>query len=189
MTKHRKASSTKRIEQRIWTDGQHWTVQQGTLRRRRGRPGAVRPLFQVVAEKIPFAALDKVRGHVQSLPGIAASGVYVAHDSMGTPRYIGRGSIFLRLQGHRDAHIHELLYFSFYVVKDKVHEREIETLLIRAAGPSLLGQKAGEKEMEDVMKQAHTILQVLKCFRGYSSATYLENGVLVTHSETVFRDQ
>jgi hypothetical protein len=32
------------------------------------------------------------------------------------------------------AQILELKYFFFYVVKDKRHEREIETLLIRAAG-------------------------------------------------------
>jgi hypothetical protein len=29
------------------------------------------------------------------------------------------------------------VYFSFYVIKEKIHEREVETLLIRAAGPSL----------------------------------------------------
>ena len=69
---------------------------------------------------------------------ITATGIYVAHDSMGTPRYIGRGNIFGRLASHRKAHHHELVYFSFYVVAEKIHEREVETLLIRAAGPSLL---------------------------------------------------
>lgn len=29
------------------------------------------------------------------------------------------------------------MYFSFFVVADKVHEREIETIMIRAAGPLL----------------------------------------------------
>lgn len=41
--------------------------------------------------------------------------------------------------GHGDkSQLLELKYFSFYVVEDKKHEREIETLLIRAAGPLLL---------------------------------------------------
>src|SRR5690606_41017744 len=57
--------------------------------------------------------------------------------SMGSPRYVGRGSIFARLKSHKNAHPHELVYFSFYIVEDKQHEREIETLLIRAAGDQL----------------------------------------------------
>jgi hypothetical protein len=65
------------------------------------------------------------------------NGVYVAHDSMGFPRYIGRGAIFTRLKARKDAQPLELTYFSFYVVSEKKHEREIETLLIRAAGPLL----------------------------------------------------
>ncbi len=28
-------------------------------------------------------------------------------------------------------------YFSFFVVEEKIHEREIETIMIRAAGPLL----------------------------------------------------
>jgi hypothetical protein len=56
---------------------------------------------------------------------------------MGEARYIGRGNIFTRLAGHKKAHRLELQYFSFYVVEDRKHEREIETLLIRAAGPLL----------------------------------------------------
>jgi len=96
----------------------------------------VRPLFKVVAEKLPFAALAKVRKHCREA-GLPTTGVYVAHDSMGTARYVGRGSIFSRLRSHRRGHPHELAYFSFYVVQDRTHEREIETLLIRAAGGSL----------------------------------------------------
>jgi len=56
---------------------------------------------------------------------------------MGQARYIGRGNIFSRLAGHKKAHQLELQYFSFYVVEDRKQEREIETLLIRAAGPLL----------------------------------------------------
>ena len=40
-------------------------------------------------------------------------------------------------KSRRDAQELELVYFSFYVVLHKKHEREIETLLIRAAGPLL----------------------------------------------------
>ncbi len=53
---------------------------------------------------------------------------------MGCPRYIGRGNIFGRLASRRKAKPDELAYFSFYVVSEKMHEREVETLLIRAAG-------------------------------------------------------
>jgi hypothetical protein len=56
---------------------------------------------------------------------------------MGTPRYIGRGDIFGRLNSHWKKYQRELLYFSFYVMDEEIHEREVETLLIRAAGPSL----------------------------------------------------
>src|SRR5207249_2461231 len=40
----------------------------------------------------------------------------------------------------------------------------------------------------DVNKQARTVLEVLKCFRGVTSATYLEDDVLVTHHESVYHD-
>jgi hypothetical protein len=41
---------------------------------------------------------------------------------------------------------------------------------------------------DDVRTQVRTLLRVLKVFRGYSSAVYFEDGVLVTHGETVIRD-
>jgi hypothetical protein len=56
---------------------------------------------------------------------------------MGYARYIGRGKIFPRLRACREKHKLEVMYFSFYVVEEKKHEREIETLLIHAAGPLL----------------------------------------------------
>ncbi len=40
----------------------------------------------------------------------------------------------------------------------------------------------------DVLKQVRTVLEVLKVLRGGTSATYYEDGKLVTHSETVIRD-
>jgi hypothetical protein len=133
--KNTKRTSTKTQIQKVWT-GTNWTVHYGELKRGRGRPPTVSHLFKYLGEKIPYDALDDVRSHFVS-DGTPAQGVYVAHDSMGTPRYIGRGSVFTRLRAHRKAHPHELLYFSFYIVEDKQHEREIETLLIRAAGDQL----------------------------------------------------
>ena len=56
---------------------------------------------------------------------------------MGYPRYIGRGDIFGRLAARHKAQVLELAYFSFFVVENKMHEREIETIMIRAAGPLL----------------------------------------------------
>jgi hypothetical protein len=43
-------------------------------------------------------------------------------------------------------------------------------------------------DKESVSKQVHTVLEVLKCYRGTTSATYLEGGVLVTHGQSVFQD-
>jgi hypothetical protein len=44
------------------------------------------------------------------------------------------------------------------------------------------------RKLDPVMKQVHTVLEVLKVFRSYASVTYLQDGVWVTHSETVIRD-
>jgi hypothetical protein len=85
-------------------------------------------------EKLPFEALNEVNKRLRS-QAVRREGVYVAHDSMGYARYIGRGRIFARLRSCRDRHKLEVKYFSFYVVEEKKHEREIETLLIHAAGP------------------------------------------------------
>lgn len=131
----RKPSATKTKLGQVWQDPT-WTVTCGELRRRPGRPRRAEPLFTAVAEKVPFGALDFVRRDLKAR-AIPLTGVYIAHDSMGVPRYIGRGSIFSRLRRRRARQQLELLYFSFFVVTEKTHEREIETLLIRAAGPQL----------------------------------------------------
>jgi hypothetical protein len=57
---------------------------------------------------------------------------WVKHATLG-----GAISFFSRLANHKKAHQLELHYFSFYIVEDRKHEREIETLLTRAAGPML----------------------------------------------------
>ena len=36
--------------------------------------------------------------------------------------------------------------------------------------------------------QVKTVLEILRCFRGYSTSSYLEEGTLVTHSEWNFVD-
>lgn len=131
----RKGKTSKTIIKTVWSHGS-WNVLHGELKRRRGRPRKAQPLFRAVAEKIPFEALDDVRTHL-SQTDVPANGVYVAHDSMGVARYIGRGRIFHRLKARHRANLQELKYFSFYVVLEKTHEREIETLLIRSAGPQL----------------------------------------------------
>jgi hypothetical protein len=53
---------------------------------------------------------------------------------MGVARYGGRGDIFTRLAAHKKNYPKELQYFSFYVIANKAHEREIETVILRAAG-------------------------------------------------------
>jgi len=95
----------------------------------------VDPLFKVFGEKIPFDALGKLEKDLrQNHPEISLNGIYLAHDSMGQVRYIGRGQVFGRLRARLNAQKLELAYFSFYLIRNKAHEREIETLLIRSVG-------------------------------------------------------
>ena len=126
-----KAPALKKPDGVVWSNAD-WSVVRGHLTRPRGRPEGAKPLFRIVAEKLPFAALDDVEASLRD-NGIKVSGIYVAHDSMGAPRYVGRGNVIGRLRSIQRTHRFELLYFSFYVVEEKVHEREIETLLIRGA--------------------------------------------------------
>jgi hypothetical protein len=121
--------------ERVWSDAQ-WTVERGRLVRAPGRPRKQTHLFTVVGEKLPIESLSAVHKELKS-SGLGEEGVYVAHDSMGYARYVGRGRIFTRLRSRWKQSELEIKYFSFYVVKQKVHEREVETLLIRAAAPML----------------------------------------------------
>lgn len=130
-----KRPSRKTTAETLWAeDG--WVVVRGKLTPRTGRPTKVGRLFQYVAEKLPYAALGRVRKWMTENSS-HLEGVYLAHDSMGTARYGGRGQIFNRLAAHRKKYPRELTYFSFYVVKDKKHEREIETAILRSAGPQM----------------------------------------------------
>jgi hypothetical protein len=136
MATKRKSPAKKSIIGQIWADGKQWTVQHGELVRGQGRPEKTEHLFKVVAEKLPFDSLLKVKKYIND-KNFTMQGIYVAHDSMGCPRYIGRGNVFQRLGARKNAQPLELEYFSFYIVSEKKHEREIETMLIRAAGPLL----------------------------------------------------
>ena len=129
----RKPLATKTVLEEMYADGNRWTVQYGELRRGQGRPLKTEHLFRVIGEKIPYAALPKVKKHLIK-EGHTFQGVYIAHDSMGCPRYIGRENIFARLESRKKTQPLELEYFSFYVVSEKKHEREVESLLIRASG-------------------------------------------------------
>lgn len=134
--KDRKKPSKKVVNQLLWEeDG--WKVFDGRLRPGPGRPAKADRLFQYVAEKIPYAALSKVKKWMKK-ESDHLEGVYLAHDSMGTARYGGRGKIFDRLAAHKRKYTRELSYFSFYVVKSKNHEREIETVILRSAGSQMI---------------------------------------------------
>lgn len=131
----RKQKSRKQAEKTIWQDDT-WVVKTGRLIPPPGRPRSAVSLFQHVAEKIPYDALAKVQRKFRDKRW-ESEGVYIAHDSMGFARYVGRGQVFNRLRARfREAPL-ELRYFSFYIVAKKNHEREIETLMIRLGGAHL----------------------------------------------------
>jgi hypothetical protein len=126
-----------------------WKVVGGFLRQTKpGNPGNVKKLFNLVAEKIPFGVLGRVRKVVAPLH-YGTQGVYVAHDSMGWPRYIGRGEVFSRLKARKKTNSEELQYFSIYIIAEKKHTREIETLLIRTVG-SLLSFNNRKKRLDNL---------------------------------------
>ena len=133
--KQNKKPSEKRDKGFVWKDA-NWTVRWGKLVGSAGHPGKVKSLMSWVGEKIPYTALDDTKQKLQ-LQGAKKEGVYVAHDSMGYARYVGRGDVFKRLAARQKAYPKELVYFSFYLVAEKKHEREIETLLIRLGGAHL----------------------------------------------------
>jgi hypothetical protein len=139
--------SKKRRGRKILTPAHLWNsrsafgfrVLSGHIGRAQRGGRVAQSLFIALGEKLPYDTLDDVKKRtIHLLSGargrrVSPQGVYMAHDSMGCPRYIGRGKVFSRLKARRKNNPRELTYYSFYIVKDKQHEREIETLLIRAA--------------------------------------------------------
>ena len=109
--KGNKRPSRKIITDCVFRDGVNWTVQYGELKRSQGRPSKEQHLFKVAGEKLPFESED----------------IQIRHHA------IGRGNVFARLKARKKAQPLELHYYSFYIVSQKQHEREVETLLIRAA--------------------------------------------------------
>jgi hypothetical protein len=130
----RKAPARKRTDSTSIYGDDEWEVKRGRLVPGRGRPPRVRPLFVALGEKLPFGSLGDVERDMRKHLGPGLNGIYLAHDSMGQVRYIGRGQIFTRLRARRATQQLELTYFSFYIMKNKNHEREVETVLIRAVG-------------------------------------------------------
>ena len=138
--KNNKGKSTKVVNDEVWSD-RTWKVVDGILKPAPGRPKKTERLFQIVGEKLPFNSLGEVNTKIKAILGRAPEGIYMAHDSMGVARYGGRGKIFSRLRKHKKKYPKELLYFSFYVIKSKNHERELETAILRAAGPQMILNK------------------------------------------------
>ncbi len=133
-----KRPSEKRIDPLpIWQDA-GWRVKRGKLVPGPGRPSKTSRLFKLVAEKLPYEGFKDVRKTVEQEFGTTIEGVYLAHDSMGVARYGGRGNVFNRLATHKKRYALQLIYFSFYVIENKSHEREIETVILRAAGPQMV---------------------------------------------------
>lgn len=131
-----KRPSKKHIQKRNVASHGMWAVCRGRLVPSRGRPDKVESLFRVVAEKIPFDCLDDVERDMKASE-LETNGIYLAHDSMGAVRYAGRGNIFNRLRARKKVQNLELMYFSFYIIPNNKHEREIETVIIRAASHML----------------------------------------------------
>ena len=113
-----------------------WNIRRGKLIPPPGRPRSEKGLFRVVAEKIPFKCLADVQKDMKKRR-LPSEGIYLAHDSMGAVRYAGRGKIFSRLKASKKKQPLELHYFSLYVIPNKAHEREVETLVIRATSHML----------------------------------------------------
>jgi hypothetical protein len=132
---------TKKPQRRQRADGEivftddNWIVLTGEL-----KPTAKSKsdhLFKYVAEKLPWKSLDHVLAYLRRAK-VKREGVYMAHDSFGVARYGGRGQIFARLRRHKVKYEKELAYYSFYIIENKTHEREIENVILRAAGPQLI---------------------------------------------------
>ena len=121
--KQNRKPSQKVLGEPVWV-GSEWRVVEGKLKPGRGRPAKVTHLFRIVAEKLPFECLSALRDEIGKTEG-TITGVYLCHDSMGVARYGGRGQIFNRLAVHKKNYPLQIMYFSFYVIASKNHEREV----------------------------------------------------------------
>ena len=55
-------------------------------------------------------------------------------------------------------------------------------------GLGMAEDQPGDGPMGGIPQQVHDVLDVLQCFRGVSSVTYLEGNAMVTHSQCRFQD-
>lgn len=130
-------SRSRRIDGKIVWASKDWGVQVGELRPTGHGRHRTNNLFKYVAEKLPWDSLLEVSRYLRDKK-INRVGVYMAHDSFGVARYGGRGNIFNRLRSHKRKYFKELVYFSFYIIASKAHEREMENAILRAAGPQMV---------------------------------------------------
>src|SRR5690242_2730126 len=115
MAKRQNKAVSKKVDKGlVWRDAR-WSVKWGKLVPKPGRPHAIKPLMRWFGEKIPFEALSDTKKKLAE-QGATKEGVYIAHDSMGYARYVGRGDVFQRLSARKRVHPEELKYFSFYIV-------------------------------------------------------------------------
>jgi hypothetical protein len=131
-------SKKKRVDGETVFSSDNWEVVVGELKSTaKTSTRSNHHLFKYVAEKLPWDSLNKVLGHLRQ-NNTKREGVYMAHDSFGVARYGGRGNIFARLRRHKRKYNKELVYYSFYIIESKIHEREIENVILRAAGPQMV---------------------------------------------------
>ena len=136
-SRRRSPRRSTRIDGNIIFSDEDWTVLCGELKPTVNSPSVDDHLFKYVAEKLPWDSLSKVFGYLKRL-NAKRRGVYLAHDSFGVARYGGRGNIFSRLKSHKRKYRKELVYYSFFIIENATHEREIENVILRAAGPQLI---------------------------------------------------
>jgi hypothetical protein len=66
-------------------------------------------------------------------------------------------------------------------------ELGVRTAVLQQGGEE--GGAGARKKAAEIQKQVRVVLDALKAFESYSSASYLEDGVLVTHSRAVIKDR
>jgi hypothetical protein len=135
--KKRAPRRSKRFDGETVFESADWSVLVGELTPTINASRKSDHLFKYVAEKLPWDSLGKVLGYLRR-EGSKRTGVYMAHDSFGVARYGGRGAIFARLRSHKRKYPKELVYYSFYIIESRTHEREIENVILRAAGPQMV---------------------------------------------------
>ncbi len=122
-------------------------ITRGKIGANQGRPAGTR-LFTVVGEFLHIESINELPGGMQ--------GVYVLFDSSATARYVGlAGDIKKRLKQHMNgkgaANRQKQSFtkrYSVYALSDGRHARELESILIRAIGSSLINDKKNRKLLD-----------------------------------------